>query len=395
MITRAGEVSSPGSRWRAWAAGLAHRFQSFRRSESSDNHAAEADTPETPSDQFDEESTGLANVGDFNPLLGENGGHAESATEVFAEIGLSLRKRREILSLTYDEVERNTHVRSAFLKALEDGALDSLPSPVQTRGILANYAGFLDLDVDAVLLRFADGLQARYREQRLQVPRRKRASMTVNTSLPPLRTFIASDLLFGGGVAMMLLLFAIWGINRVITVRSSVPVGATSPSISDVLVGTALPTLPQQVTLIPAQATAATSVTESAATGEVPTLGANIAVQLKLAATARTYMRITVDGKVQFEGRTEPGQDYVYQASRQIEVLTGNAAALQVTYNARDMGLMGRFGEVVDLVYTPQGAATPTSTAAPTRTPTPKVTATPTETLTPKPSVTPTAKPGG
>jgi cytoskeletal protein RodZ len=45
-------------------------------------------------------------------------------------------------------VERHTHLRAVFVKALEEGAFDKLPSPVQTRGMLSNYATFLDLDVD-------------------------------------------------------------------------------------------------------------------------------------------------------------------------------------------------------------------------------------------------------
>ncbi len=92
-----------------------------------------------------------------------------------------------MLSLTYEEIERQTRVRAVFLEALENGALEELPSPVQTRGILANYAVFLDLDADTILLRFADGLQARYREKRPDKPSRARAPMTVNTKLPPLR----------------------------------------------------------------------------------------------------------------------------------------------------------------------------------------------------------------
>ncbi len=337
----------------------------------------------------------LSNVGDFNPLRQEAERQNESPDEVFAEIGSSLRKRREMLSLTYEEVERHARVRKAFLTALEEGALDRLPSPVQTRGILANYAGFLDLDVDAILLRFADGLQARHREQRMNMPARSRAPMTVNTSLPPLRSFIASDLLFGGGVAILLLLFAVWGINRVITVRSSVPAGATAPSISDVLVGTPIPTLPQQVTLIPAQATAAATEATATTTIEPVTLAANVNVEVKLTAAAQTYMRVSVDGKLQFEGRAEPSQTFTYQGSKTVEILTGNAGALQVTYNGHDMGLMGQFGQVVDLVYSAQGVATPTSTPPPTRTPTPKLTPTPSETATPTPSVTPKPTGGG
>jgi cytoskeleton protein RodZ len=334
----------------------------------------------------------LENARDFNPLPPEPEESPISSDEILADIGRRLRARRELLSLTCEEIERHTRVRAAFLHGLEEGNLEDLPSPVQTRGILANYAGFIDLDVDDILLRFADAVQARHREQKPLWPPRTRAPMTVHTDLPPLRSFIASDLLFGGGAAIMLLLFAIWGISRVMSVRSSSSLASTAPSISDVLAGTALPTLSLQVTLIPAQATVVGAGGGPSATADLSTLPPDVNVQIKLAATERTYMRITVDGKVQFEGRAEPGTDYSYQATRQVEVLVGNAAALQVTHNGRDLGLMGSFGEVVDRVYTAQGVVTPTVTLPPTRTPTPNWTATPTVTPTMTPSVTPTPK---
>lgn len=103
--------------------------------------------------------------------LGEQSPAAENSTQIFKEIGSELRTRREMLSLHLEEVERNTHVKAHYLIALENGAMDDLPSTVQTRGMLSNYATFLDLDVDTLLLRFADALQTRHRERNpLTVP---------------------------------------------------------------------------------------------------------------------------------------------------------------------------------------------------------------------------------
>ena len=197
--------------------------------------------------------------------------------------------------------------------------------------------------------------------------------MTVNTSLPPLRSFIASDLFFGGGMAIMLLLFAIWGIGRVMTVRSTLSPQATSPSISDVLAGTALATIPpQDVTLIPAQDTSQASTPEATQTFVLETLGPDVNVEVNITSIEQTFMRVIVDGKEQFDGRTDPGTDYPYQAKNQVEILVGNAAGLKVIYNGRDLGLMGNFGEVIDRVYTSKGVVTPTSTQPPTSTATPR-----------------------
>lgn len=334
----------------------------------------------------------FANAVDFNPVPQTDSGDTESSDAIFAEIGRKLRARREMLSLTFEEIERHIKVRAAFLKALEHGEMESLPSPVQTRGILANYAAFIDLDSDTLLLRFADGLQKRHRENRPNWPPRTHAPMAVHNRLPPLRAFIASDLLFGGGAAIMLILFAVWGISRVLAVRASTPSRASAPSISDVLAGTPMPTVPNEVTLIPVENTPlvppTTIVQEIAATPADP----SITVQVKLTASERTYLRVSVDDQPMFEGRTEPGKDYYFQAARQVEVVVGNGAALTASLNGRPLGLMGTFGEVVDQVFTARGVLTPTPTLPPTRTPT----LTPTATLKPTPTLatfTPTTRP--
>jgi hypothetical protein len=115
-----------------------------------------------------------------------------------------------------------------------------------------------------------------------------------------------------------------------------------------------------------------------------PGLTGNEKVQLQLIILQRTWVRVTVDGLITFEGRLLPGSVKVFGGEQSIEVLTGNAAGVEVIYNQRDLGVMGLFGEVVDRVYTAEGIATPTPTITPTPTPTdtPEATVTPTQTAT-------------
>jgi cytoskeletal protein RodZ len=309
----------------------------------------------------------------------------ESSQEIFIEIGRQLRQRRELLSLTHDEIEQHIHVRAEFLKALEDGAFEQLPSPVQSRGMLANYAGFLDFDVDTLMLRFADALQQGHRERHPQPAPRTRSPLSVSASLPPLRTFIAGDMVFGVGAAVLLAIFAIWGVGRVMTLRAQLRPNATAPAIPAVVVATAAPTVLQEVTLIPAEDTPLAAFPLEPG-GETATLNPDVNLQVNIVAVELTYMRVTVDGTVVFNGRVVPGSAYPFEAEQQIEILTGSAAALRVIYNGQDLGLMGNFGQVIDRVYTARGVVTPTSTQPPTATPTPNYTRTPTFT----PSATPT-----
>lgn len=301
----------------------------------------------------------------------------QPSAEIFKEIGDTLRSRRESLSLHLEEVERNTRVKAHYLEALEKGAMENLPSTVQTRGMLSNYATFLDLDVDTLLLRFADGLQARHRERNPQNPARKNGQ-PVLASLPPVRTFIAGDMVFGIGMAILLVGFVIWGINRVLTLQSLRDIQPTAPSISNVLLASPDPS---SFTATPTPLPVEAFTGEATATIIIPTVNVNVSVQVNLVAVERTFMRVIVDGKVVFDGRVVPGSAYPFEAEDQVEVLVGSGAAIRIVYNGRDLGLMGAFGQVVSNIYRADEIITPTALPS----------TTPTNTLSPTPTLRPTS----
>ena len=316
-----------------------------------------------------------------------------SSQEIINEIGMQLRRRRELLSLTLDEIERHTRMRSQFMDALEKGNFDELPSPVQTRGMLANYASFLDLDVDALLLRFADALQARHRERHPEKTTERNGQPNIPENLPRLRSFIAGDWIFGIGMALLLVIFSVWGISRVIALQSErqVEAVATGPSISEALIGTPVETVAAEITLIPAVDTPLSGL--PAGTIEVPTLSTSANVQVNIIAVERTYLRVTVDGEVVFDGRTIPGNAYPFDGEQTIEILAGSGAALRVVYNQRDLGLLGGFGQIASFIYTPDEILIPTPVVSPTATLTPYISPTPSITPSPTVTVSPTVTP--
>lgn len=307
------------------------------------------------------------------------------STQIFKEIGAELRTRRELLSLHLGEVERNTHVKAHYLEALEKGAMDNLPSTVQTRGMLSNYATFLDLDVDAILLRYADALQARHREKNPQRSTRKPGEPIVS-NIPSIRNFIAGDMIFGVGIAVLLIGFSIWGINRVMMIQSLQDVQPTAPSISDVLLASPDPSsITPTATLSPVE-----SFAEATVTIVIPTQNLNVNVQVNLVAVERTFMRVVVDGEEVFNGRVVPGTAYPFEAEEQIEILVGSGAAIRIVYNGRDLGLLGGLGQVISNIYRADEIITPTSQPTPTPTKTVPPTSTLPPTLTPVPSSTAT-----
>ena len=329
----------------------------------------------------------------------------QSSQEIINEIAQQLRQRREMLSLTLDEIERHTRMRAQFMEALEKGNFDELPSPVQTRGMLSNYASFLDLDADTMLLRFADALQARHRERHPVKPAKQRGQPEIPENLPRLRSFIAGDLVFGIGMVLLLIVFSVWGISRVIALQSEqeaeVQAEPGGPSISEALIGTPIETTVSEVTLIPAEDTPIPEL--AGGTIEVPTPASDANVQINIVAIERSYLKVTVDGEVAFDGRTIPGNAYPFDAEESIEILAGNGAALRVVYNQRDLGLLGGFGQIARFIYTadevivPTPEIPPTATLTPFLSPTPSITPTPTITVSPTvtPTNTPTNTPSG
>jgi hypothetical protein len=183
------------------------------------------------------------------------------------------------------------------------------------------------------------------------------------------------DILVGGGLILILLAFAIWGTSRVISLHSAVTPQSTAQSVSDILAGSS-----GTVTITPIPSAAGTqevlSTAGVTAIGTIPAAGPG-PVQVVIVALEQAYLRVTVDGKSQFDGRITLGTAYSFSGNTQIEVLTGNGAGVSILFNQGNLGPMGRFGEVVDRIYTANAILNPTATTTPTATitPTPTITA--------------------
>jgi cytoskeleton protein RodZ len=316
----------------------------------------------------------------------------ETAEAIFIEVGKQLSHQRELLGLSLEDIERHTHLRRHYLQALEAGDLDSLPSPVQARGMLNNYAVFVGLDPETLLLRFADGLQARLQAKRsVQSGPRPAIARPEQPAPAPVRRFLSTDMLIGGSIALFLIAFVVWGAIRIFGSLSTGVPTPTAPSIAEVLLATSTPSetptaLPPSATpLAPQQLFPTFPVATGTITGTV-TSPQQLGVQVYLTIRQRGWMRVTVDGKVEFDGRVTPGSAYPFVGGSQVEVLTGNGAAIQLFFNGVDYGTIGEFGELVDQIYTPQGILAPTSTVTQTPTATSAVTAIPTQTSTPAPA---------
>jgi cytoskeletal protein RodZ len=309
-------------------------------------------------------------------------GEDANSVLIFRELGEELRQQREMLGFSLEEVERNIHIRLHYLEALESGDLDDLPSPVQGRGMLKNYASFLGMDVEPVLLQFADGLQAQHAEKRAARPSTPETNTDIRRSRVPFIRSFPRDWLLGVVLIVAVVAFVVWGVIRINSFQATPEIVETVPSIAEALQST---TEDASAEIIPPTETPLTESVEGDAPAEIippppaevpeetpiPTVS-NAPVQVYVSVLRRAWMRVTVDENVEFEGRVIPGSAYSFSGDFQIEIISGNGAAIQVFYNEADLGVMGVYGEVVYRVFTPDGELLPTPTATPIPTDTPE-----------------------
>jgi cytoskeleton protein RodZ len=308
-------------------------------------------------------------------------------------IGDTLREARESRGWSLEEVEKATHIRTKYLVALEAGDLDSLPSMHQARGFLRNYAQHLGLKPDQVLGQMDEALKPVKRglmpsfnkgrnrnapqpdaadfdpEPNLAV-RPRQTTNTAPSRVAPmrrLRRFFTPDLIIAVVAIVAVVGFLVWGGSRLVNNFLNPP--PITPTV-EIIGPTAEPTSTIIANITPSPTSLPPGITFTN-------------VQLILTAEKRTFVRVSADGAVVFEGIMLPEEQRNFTGEALVEVTTGDGSSLRVNLNARDLGLLGAPGEVITRQFIPAGMVTVTATISPTPPETPTPGAPPTETPAP------------
>jgi cytoskeletal protein RodZ len=344
---------------------------------------AESDGAAPPATRAD-----LPQVSQTDETPSQGGEPTQAGGQIFADLGQTLKSRRELLGFSLEEVERHTHLRTYYLQALESGDLAGLPSPVQGRGMLNNYADFLGLDPEPLLLRFAEGLQAGLYARQAEKQATRPASRPppvrrTSRSRSSLRRFFSFELVIAAVIVAFLAVGMIWAAVRIFALQSSPEFEPTAPSIAEVLLATSTATqtpteLPPTATIpvLSPQDTVLPAGTPDPADGTLPASSGGL--QVYVTVRHRVWLRALVDGEIEFEGRVLPGSAYAFTGEEGVEILTSDGSAIQVFFNQQDLGSVGLASQVVHLVFAPDGVQTPTPTITVTPSVTPRVSPTPT-----------------
>jgi cytoskeleton protein RodZ len=88
----------------------------------------------------------------------------------FGGVGALLRRRREEIQQDVDDVSRQLRIRSAYIRAIEEGRFQELPGNAYAIGFVRAYADYLGLDGNNVVSDYRDELARRGRQNELVWP---------------------------------------------------------------------------------------------------------------------------------------------------------------------------------------------------------------------------------
>lgn len=266
-------------------------------------------------------------------------------------LGERFRAAREARGASLSDVAEQIRIRSVYLAAIEEGNWAAIGAPVYIRGFLRTYARYLKLDPEEAVAEFNATLPESPAVSTAAEPARSPASRRTGLLL----------IWIAGTVAVLLVAFVVY---NELTLRrqndvaqataapsalpSSVPAAGGSPvagafpsaSASPVASPTPCPSPPAGATPSPCPSPVPAAVLASA--------GPN---SLALFLTAPSWLRVTVDGSVSMEGTFPAGTAKTFHGKAAL-IRVGNAGGVTIYVDGKDVGKLGKSGDVVEHAFT-------------------------------------------
>ena len=271
-------------------------------------------------------------------------------------IGDKLRAEREKNNLTVKDVEKGTSIRALYIESIEAGEYAKLPGEVYTKGFIRNYANFLKLDAAALVRQYMDENHpdaVPAVEEPVVTEVKPAATAPVSSPSPAAAKVKPTGSGYATGedfrqrvqsshkrqnlllVAAVVLAVA----GGAYYLMSNGDSAATKKSVS----------VTQQAKT-PQQDAPAAKPADTAKKIDGVELGAKF--------TDRCWTQVIVDGKTVYEGTMDKGKTETWKGKEKIVITAGNASAVEVKLNGKELGNLGDKGQVVEKTYTPEGPAT-------------------------------------
>ena len=257
-------------------------------------------------------------------------------------IGAQLRASREARGLSIDAVAHTTRVQPRILAAIERDDVRAVPPRPFGRGFVKAYAREIGLDGDQTtrdyFAQFAPVVLPMRPEAQKEPPSRSTGSPRV------WRLVLAS---LGALTAIAVAVVASRPAAKAESAAGVANVVGTSGVAS-----TSAPAVAKTTDAAPVAPPVSTATTQAAPPVQAAPL------TIVLTATSPSWVTADADGRRALFKTVAPGLSETIIAKREIVIRAGNAGALAWRVNGRELGPMGRIGQIRDVTITPTSAAT-------------------------------------
>jgi cytoskeletal protein RodZ len=242
-------------------------------------------------------------------------------------LGDRFREAREARGLALSDAAEQIRIRSVYLAAIEDENWSAIGAPVYVRGFLRTYARYLGLDPEEAVGSF---------NQTLGSPASGNGDDSGEPNGGSRRARSGSALIWvAATVAVLLIAFVVY--NELTMRRGGVTVARSTPA--------------EQTAASPEASATSMGASPSPAATPTPAAGSGGANSIALVLSAPSWLRLTVDGNVSMEGTFPAGTSKTFHGKNAL-VRIGNAGAVEIYVDGKDVGKLGKAGDVVEHAFT-------------------------------------------
>ncbi len=265
--------------------------------------------------------------------------------------GAMLRETREAKGISLEEASRSTHIHVNVLRKIEADDFSSL-GMVYAKGFLKIYAEFLGLDKNDIVERFTGAVPASQRTraaQKVIIPGTTPAPAGKNPFSAVLQGVSAWIRKIDVKIVVIVVLcvFVLWGFKALFQAigrhKSKKPAAAAQAGIPG---KTRTVTAAEKKSVVGSKKKTAPAVSQKIAVN-APAPAIFEKVVLVVRARAKTWLQVKVDGKVVFQNVLARGAAESWTAAKKIEMMIGNAGAVELELNGRILERIGRPGQTL------------------------------------------------
>jgi cytoskeletal protein RodZ len=251
-------------------------------------------------------------------------------------IGESLSRHRVEQNLTLESVAATTLISKRVLVAIEQGKIDELPEPFYVKALITKYAQAIGasevLEEEETFDNSAED-KVKSNQQQIVQPKTKPTQKFSNFQLRYRHLYL---------IYLVVVIVAV----KAIAIFVENPVVFNSSVTSEEGVS-----LENTTSINNSTPTTISSASPSQFVSQSNSNNSD-SVVVDISLKDRCWLKVVVDGKVEFEGTLAKGTQRSWTGQEQINIIAGNAGGVVITYNHGQEKLLGEPGQVEEVTYT-------------------------------------------